>query len=587
MAIPQNDTNFHDSLHLPEVLRIPFQRRAGYGADAVAAEYCGLRKVPAQMRGVWQHGWNPRFEAMLHPDMIMSQPTSPEEYHWVARKDQEERLRSFRYTKVAAIGLPIVYLPPRAIPRRPGSLLVMPAHTQEFQAHRWKYDEYAELIAAISGDFSELVVCVHIACWKNGYWVDAFRKRGFPVVVGARPDDRNTLERIRYLLSSFEYVTTNGFGSQLAYAAYFGAKPSIFGPYAGLRPEDYKNDPLYQRHPKLIKPTLEALSEEALRRNLPQLFCHPQEAEADVEWGRVEVGELNKVSPRRMRRLFGWTAPARVARSLAARTPGRVKHKARMLLEPSYREQHRETQRLWATPRFQPTRTTLLGRPLEVLDAHRFLEAKAALFNGELYRFATTEASPRIIDCGANVGLVVCYFKQLYPECRIIAFEPDPRAFELLERNCAVWGLRDVELVPKAVWTGETTLPFLLHDAEPGQIVERSSAADVVRVPTCRLRDHLAGAVDLLRLNIEGAEVDVLLDCADLLDRVRNIVVDYHSIFDRPQRLDTLIGLLTQAGYRLDFRATSYSTSPLLYRRVSGGMDSKLRIFAFRDRAFS
>ena len=43
------------------------------------------------------------------------------------------------------------------------------------------------------------------------------------------------------------------------------------------------------------------------------------------------------------------------------------------------------------------------------------------------------------------------------------------QAFALLERNCASWGFRGVELVPRAVWTRESTLPFLLLDTGPGQ----------------------------------------------------------------------------------------------------------------------
>jgi hypothetical protein len=48
-------------------------------------------------------------------------------------------------------------------------------------------------------------------------------------------------------------------------------------------------------------------------------------------------------------------------------------------------------------------------------------------------------------------------------------------------------------------------------------------------VSTCRLRDYLTQSVDLLRLDIEGADVDVLLDCADLLGQVRNFLSPYQE----------------------------------------------------------
>src|SRR5262249_46690967 len=208
-------------------------------------------------------------------------------------------------------------------------------------------------------------------------------------------------------------------GSQIAYAAYFGAKPSVYGPFAEYRAEDYQNDPLYRRNPRLLPIALRSFSEAELRRHRPQLFCHPHEAVADVAWGRFELGEAHKVSPRQMRSLFGWTVSVRVAHTLQSKTPYRVKHWGRLLVEPSYRAQHFETKRLALMPSFQPTTTNLLGRPFVVRDGPRFVENKAAFFDQQLYRFATTAEVPRIIDCGASIGLSVCYFQQLYPESEI------------------------------------------------------------------------------------------------------------------------------------------------------------------------
>ena len=72
-----------------------------------------------------------------------------------------------------------------------------------------------------------------------------------------------------------------------------------------------------------------------------------------------------------------------------------------------------------------------------------------------------------------------------------------------------------------------------------------------LEVPTVRLRDWLDRDVDLLKMDIEGAEVDVLLDCADRLDRVGSLVCEYHSFAGRPQRLGEMIGGLEGAGHRV------------------------------------
>jgi FkbM family methyltransferase len=581
-----------EPLLLPDVDEMPitadgwprFGNSAYYGAAHVAAAYCGLKEAPDHMRGCWQHGWTPSYRMPIPPDLILGTwAPLPEKYYWVARKDEEEHLRSLGFQHAKAIGMPLVYLPPRPIRRRPNSLLVMPAHNLNYVTCSWKFDEYAETIAAIRHEFSEVVVCISPSCWRNGYWVDAFRARGFQLVAGADHPDRNALERVRYLLSTFEYMATNCFGSHIAYAAYFGAKPSVYGPYATRLAEDFANDPVLRRNPKLLPISLQSFSEEELRRNLPHLFCHPRDAQADVDWARFELGEDNKVPPRKMRSLFGWTVSARISSKLRARTPNKVKHWITLLSQPDYRKRHRELKRLWAMLSFEPTSTDLLGHRFEVRDVPHFLDFKTALFDGELYRFTTTEENPRIIDCGASVGLCVCYFKQLYPKSNIVAFEPDPQIFEVLKRNCASWGAHDVELIPKAVWTREATVPFPSNARASGRIDEDATGEHVHRVPTCRLRDYLAQRVDFLRLDIEGAEVDVLLDCADLLGNVHNLAVDYHSVFKRPQRLDELMALLTRAGFRMDFRATRHSSSPFLVRTLQGGMDCRLQIFAYRE----
>lgn len=51
------------------------------------------------------------------------------------------------------------------------------------------------------------------------------------------------------------------------------------------------------------------------------------------------------------------------------------------------------------------------------------------------YQISTPREAPVIIDCGANIGVSVLYFKRLFPKSVIIAFEPNPMVFQLLKSN--------------------------------------------------------------------------------------------------------------------------------------------------------
>ena len=69
------------------------------------------------------------------------------------------------------------------------------------------------------------------------------------------------------------------------------------------------------------------------------------------------------------------------------------------------------------------------------IDALTFMLEE--IFIHEDYRFTSGVAEPLIIDCGSNIGVSVMYFKTLYANCRIRAFEPDSISGEYLERNIA------------------------------------------------------------------------------------------------------------------------------------------------------
>jgi FkbM family methyltransferase len=536
----------------------------------------------------WQHGWHPSDWELIHPDMLMGIPTSPKQPYWVAHKQHEELMRNRGYAQVEAIGLPIVYVRRPPVRRRPGSLLVMPAHSLDYTTHNWRFDEYAEQIDAIRIDFSTVVVCIHPSCWRHGYWVDAFRKRGFALVQGAVYEDRNALLRICTLLGSFEYVTTNSSGSHIAYGAYLGAKVSIYGTYAESKAEDYSNTYVFRENPQILRPSLENASETSMRTQWPDLFCHPREAKERVEWGRREVGDDNRVSPRRLRSSFGWDWRSRFMRRLSARVPPKLKHVLKLAVDSDYqqeiqkqKEKTAELERLARLPRHHATTTTLLGFSLDLTDANRFLSLHSEIWERELYRFHAETETPLIIDAGANIGVSVIYFKRRYPRSRVLAFEPDPDKFKVLARNCEQFGLKDVELFCEALWSRAGELDFRQKGEVTGR-VNLNGDGQGIKVPGRRLRDLLDCDVDMLKLDIEGSETEVLRDSAAELYRVKNMVVEYHSYQNQPQTLDEIMGTLKNSGFRVYLEPDQWLDKPLLWRPICLGMDMRLKIFAYR-----
>ena len=271
-----------------------------------------------------------------------------------------------------------------------------------------------------------------------------------------------------------------------------------------------------------------------------------------------------------------------VKQALLRYTPHQFIHWAKFLVNPDYRHKTRELARLKSVPRYQRAFTNILGKPLEAVDSASLIFMYKEIFESEIYRFRARNENPLIIDCGSNIGLSVLYFKQLYPRSRVIAFEADDEVFAVLERNIERLGCQNVEMHCRAVWSTETSLGFRHEGADGGRLAQGHDPADKI-VQTVRLRDYLGERVDFLKIDIEGAETEVLLDCKDRLPNVENIFLEYHSFADRPQTLHLITEILANAGFRLHVQPVLISAQPFVSRTIDGGYDMQLNVFGFRD----
>jgi len=284
--------------------------RAQYGAFSLAARYAGLPEEPAERFGEWQHGWHPP-EHNVHPEITIGSSgqarTSDSWRHkfWVFREDQESYLRAEGLRYVRAIGHAFAYLELPEVPRIPGSVLVMPPHSVGETRDQWFGHPYVRYVASLKDHFECVAACVTPSCISKGHWVGDFANADVPVIDGADVGDRNSLLRMAVLFSSFEYVTMPGMGSQLAYSAYYGAKPSISGPAVQTSVDTLKEIPVYQNCPELIDLVL------SLRTLEPKSFARfhvsPWLATEARDWGAFQLGIKHRLSPRNLRAELRWT----------------------------------------------------------------------------------------------------------------------------------------------------------------------------------------------------------------------------------------------------------------------------------------
>ena len=219
---------------------------------------------------------------------------------------------------------------------------------------------------------------------------------------------------------------------------------------------------------------------------------------------------------------------------------------------------------LAARPPFSGGRTRLLGAPVSYTHPQSYVAQYREIFQNEGYGFGCDRADPLIVDCGANIGLATIYWKHRYPAAHVICFEPDPDICAVLRSNLAARGLDDVEVRQAAVWSASGSRGFTVLGAGGGRL----DGGDL-SVRTVRLADEIVARtagreIDLLKLDIEGAESEVLPDCSDHLAGVRRVFVEYHETGCGPDGPGPILALLSGAGYQLSIRHEIAPLAPFL-----------------------
>lgn len=163
------------------------------------------------------------------------------------------------------------------------------------------------------------------------------------------------------------------------------------------------------------------------------------------------------------------------------------------------------------------------------------------------YQWPFRDPIQTIVDAGAHIGGTALWFTARYPHARIIAIEPHPDTFTRLRENTQE--STNIELVAAALCAenGDAKL-FGGNQSWAASLVPTKSLRtchDVRAITLDRLvRDHNLEQIDILKLNIEGAETAVLRSTG-VLDRVRTIVFEYHDeLADMPlnELLESLTG---------------------------------------------
>jgi FkbM family methyltransferase len=141
-----------------------------------------------------------------------------------------------------------------------------------------------------------------------------------------------------------------------------------------------------------------------------------------------------------------------------------------------------------------------------------------------------------VIDCGANVGYSSSFFLSHYPECHVVAVEPDSGNFALLEQNISPYGQRAMAL-QAGIWPSDVPLKISsepYRDGREWSVQVRPCAPDEKPdVQGVSIESLLAATpfsrISILKVDIEGAEAMLFRATPTWLNRVDAIAIELHE----------------------------------------------------------
>jgi len=209
--------------------------------------------------------------------------------------------------------------------------------------------------------------------------------------------------------------------------------------------------------------------------------------------------------------------------------------------------------------RYKKGSVELFSNRFRYVDELTFKYMLKEIFIDETYRFKPKNQECIIYDIGANIGVSTLYFAKQYPNAKIKAYEADKDIFEVLKENMSFY--KNVEVFNKAAWIRKETLKFNQEGSDCGAICNEGDAT----VEGIRLFDILRDEkeIDLLKMDIEGAENRVFFDIVDILEIVENLIIEFHYKKIEEENLSEVLSSLQTKGFVYYLETINKRKSPL------------------------
>jgi FkbM family methyltransferase len=216
---------------------------------------------------------------------------------------------------------------------------------------------------------------------------------------------------------------------------------------------------------------------------------------------------------------------------------------------------------------FKLKQERIFGYKISFFDYSSFIYLFGEIFYKNEYYFNSKNKKPIIFDCGSNIGFATMFFKWLYPESEIYAFEPDKITFEILKKNVLQNKLKNVYLFNNAISEKNGKIDYFVDLKSPGSLLMSTKQERMQKEKTTvncialssLIKEKKIPQIDFVKMDIEGSETEAIqdLDKNNQLNKIIKFVIEYHhNIGNHKSSLSEFLQIFEKNGfeYQIDAR---------------------------------
>jgi FkbM family methyltransferase len=154
------------------------------------------------------------------------------------------------------------------------------------------------------------------------------------------------------------------------------------------------------------------------------------------------------------------------------------------------------------------------------------------------YMFDVNNTPEFIVDAGANIGLTSIYLANRFPNARILSIEPEKANFEILVKNAAPYP--NIIPIQGALWgksmqidvvdPGLGNWGFMTEAQGNGHATSKSLHQTVQGMTVDTILEKFGiQHLSILKIDIEGAELEVFRNSSTWIDRIDSLIVELHE----------------------------------------------------------